>query len=81
MKNISEWQPTKIKLDGDKFYVTPDGVAPGSFYITMEAFQALDACKPYLKGHLVDLGCGNVPYFEWYKERVTEITCVDWPGS
>jgi SAM-dependent methyltransferase len=81
MKNISEWKPTKIKLENNKFYVNVAGIASGSLYITMEAFHALDSCKSYLRGHLVDLGCGNVPYFEWYKEQVEEITCVDWPGT
>ena len=78
MNNITKWQPTKIKYQGDKFCVNQSGVAPGSLYYTLEDFRAIDSVKTYLKGHLVDLGCGNVPYYQWYKDRVEQITCVDW---
>lgn len=81
MKNVAEWKPTKIKNCDGKFCVNESGVAPGSLYITLEAFRIIDLYKSYLHGHLVDLGCGNVPYYEWYKDRVDKITCVDWPQS
>ena len=81
MRNISEWKPTKVKRRGSQFSANPAGMAPGSLYITMEAFCALDAHASYLHGHLVDLGCGDVAYYEWYKDRVQKITCIDWPGS
>ncbi|VEP13231.1 conserved hypothetical protein [Hyella patelloides LEGE 07179] len=81
MKNVSEWKPTKIKNYGDKFCVDESGMAPGSLYITLEAFRVVDSHKSYLHGHLVDLGCGNVPYYEWYKDRVDKVTCIDWPQS
>lgn len=81
MKNLSEWKPTKIQRRGNEFCVNPNGLAPGSLYITMEAFRVLNSKKSYLHGHLLDLGCGNVPYYEWYKAQVSQITCVDWPAS
>ena len=81
MKNLSEWKATKIQLRDGEFFVNPSGMASGSLYITLEAFRVINSCKPYLHGHLVDLGCGNVPYYEWYKDRVDKITCVDWQGS
>jgi SAM-dependent methyltransferase len=81
MKNIKEWKPTKIKPQGTAFFVNSTGVAPSSLYITMEQFRILDEHKDYLHGHLVDLGCGDVPYYEWYKERVDKITCIDQPGT
>lgn len=30
---------------------------------------------------MIDLGCGNVPYYEWYKNHVDKVTCIDWQGS
>lgn len=32
-------------------------------------------------GRLVDLGCGEVPLYEAYRDRVDEIVCVDWAGT
>lgn len=81
MKNITEWKPTKIKYQSGTFSVNPNGVAPASLYITMEQFSLLNKHKSYLHGHLVDLGCGDVPYYEWYKDHIDEVTCVDWHGT
>jgi SAM-dependent methyltransferase len=81
MKNISQWQPTKIQCRDGNFFVNPSGMASGSLYITLEAFRVIDSCKSYLRGHLLDLGCGNVPYYEWYKNQVDKVTCIDWHGS
>lgn len=79
MRNIDKWKPTKLTRGGTR--VNPFGIAPSSLYITLEFFRILDGCKPYLKGRLTDLGCGDVPYYEWYAEEVEEITCVDWQGT
>ena len=85
MKNISEWKATKIcsknSKEGKKFLVDARRINASSLYITLEAFRVLNQHKSYLKGHLIDLGCGTVPYYEWYKDRVDDITCVDWYSS
>ncbi|MEM7757812.1 MAG: class I SAM-dependent methyltransferase [Cyanobacteria bacterium P01_A01_bin.40] len=81
MKSISEWQPSKIKLHSSKYIVNSQGISPGSLYITLEAFRVLNQHKSYLKGHLIDLGCGMVPYYEWYQDQVEQVTCVDWYSS
>lgn len=39
------------------------------------------AIRSYAKGDLIDLGCGNVPLYPAYKDRVSSITCVDWPAT
>jgi SAM-dependent methyltransferase len=35
----------------------------------------------YARGRLLDLGCGKVPLYGLYREKVQEITCVDWTSS
>lgn len=40
-----------------------------------------EAIRSHARGHLVDLGCGEVPLFLAYKDRVSSITCVDWPST
>jgi len=81
MKQSHEWKASKINSNGEKFFVNPLGVSPSSLYITLEAFRVVNTYQSYLKGHLVDLGCGNVPYYEWYKEKVDQITCIDWKDT
>jgi len=81
LKNEQAWLPTKILQHGGSFRVNPFGLGPASYYVTLEAFRALNSTRRFLHGHLVDLGCGNVPYFEWYRDMVERVTCIDWPGS
>ena len=37
--------------------------------------------KDHCKGRLLDLGCGNVPFFQAYRNLITENVCVDWANS
>lgn len=40
-----------------------------------------DIIPVYAKGKLLDLGCGNVPMFGFYKDYVSDVICVDWGSS
>ncbi len=35
----------------------------------------------YIKGHLVDLGCGEAPYKEYFLQFATKYTGVDWSNT
>jgi SAM-dependent methyltransferase len=37
--------------------------------------------ESHARGRLLDCGCGDVPYYGLYRERVTEAMCVDWGAS
>lgn len=39
------------------------------------------ALRDHATGRLLDLGCGQVPLFEAYRDRVDSVTCVDWGNS
>ncbi len=43
--------------------------------------QWLDKCKPYFRGHLYDLGCGEMPYKDWLLTHADQYTGVDWGGT
>lgn len=74
MKNIDQWQPTKfIKDDRGRFQGTHMHQAIGPVY---EA-----AVRNHAQGDLVDLGCGAVPLYHFYKDQATSITCIDWESS
>ena len=54
----------------------------GSRLVTDLVAAAYDrALRRYARGRLLDLGCGKVPFYGVYRDRVDEATCVDWGGS
>lgn len=78
MKNTKYWKPTKIYSCGNHFFVNPFGSSVGSCFITLEWFRVLKQTRPYISGRIIDLGCGNVPLYEFYKDNATKIICIDW---
>lgn len=57
-------------------------VSPGSWLQAEGIARAYDAhARPYLRGDLVDLGCGRVPLFELYGPLVDSDTAMDWSRS
>ncbi|MBE0426192.1 MAG: class I SAM-dependent methyltransferase [Nitrospirae bacterium] len=81
MKNKNTWQPTK-------FVKTKSGCVPnnntmhvsvGSRFITGILGELYhDLLKKHATGVLLDLGCGNVPLYDVYREYVTDNICIDW---
>jgi len=39
------------------------------------------AIADHATGKLADLGCGAVPLYGIYRDKISEAFCVDWPGS
>jgi len=84
MKNIEEWKPTKFVINNGKLKASrnPKEVAISSRFVAdiVAEFYHLNL-KKYAKGHLLDLGCGKVPFYESYRPYITKNTCVDWENS
>ena len=84
MKNSEKWNPSKYVLQGDRWRVSrnPEELSPVS---TVSASFALNACLEMLAahacGHLADFGCGKVPLYGYYRDLVSDVTCIDWPAS
>jgi SAM-dependent methyltransferase len=84
MKHAERWLPTKFVSIRGRLRASRDGgnVGLGSRLIadlTAERYQV--AIERYAHGRLLDLGCGNVPLYGTYKDRVDEVVCVDWENS
>jgi SAM-dependent methyltransferase len=84
MRNIDLWKPTKVVRDGNGFAPSPDPrcVAVSSRLIVsclVENYQR--AIQKFASGRMLDLGCGFVPYYELYRNLVSEVVCVDWENS
>ena len=84
MKNKANWTPSKFVIKNKKLRASknPSHVGISSRLITDIIAQFYDSrIKTYAKGELLDLGCGNVPLYESYKNYITNNTCVDWGNS
>jgi SAM-dependent methyltransferase len=84
MKAPHLWEPTKF-VQGPRGYVTSgDSGAVGirSRLITdLMAEAYVSALTEHARGSLVDVGCGKVPLYGVYRDRVSEVVCVDWENT
>lgn len=85
MKNQDAWVPTKFQevqpgvWRGSR---DPRHLAPSSrLYADRSVAAYQRALAEHAHGDLADLGCGLVPLFGMYRERVSSVTCADWPSS
>jgi SAM-dependent methyltransferase len=78
MRNTHTWQPTKFSLSG-KAGSTSE---PASrIYVEAIARIYLRLVRTHARGRLLDLGCGHVPLYGFYKDLISNVTCADWPNS
>lgn len=65
MQNKTQWQPTITIQRGDQFVPNEAGLYGGSLHVVHCQLAAyIPAFQRYLKGKLLDVGCGQVPYSE-----------------
>lgn len=84
MRNADRWKPTKVVRVRQGFAPSPDPkcVSVASRLIVTKTIDAYHpAIRQYASGRLLDLGCGHVPFYEMYRDLVTEVVCVDWAES
>lgn len=84
MRNEDQWKPSKFVLRKGRLEGSRDtravGVASRVMVDLIGRFYQR-AIPEHVKGRLIDLGCGRVPLYATYKDRVSSITCVDWGNS
>lgn len=80
MKNKSDWKPSLYNVDKNGELVVSEAFkASGSYtMLTLQAKVFSYVIKKYAKGSLLDLGCGNIPLYEFYKNYISDNYCVDW---
>lgn len=83
MQNKDRWVQTIIEINKDgKMHPNKQSKEGGSYVpITIGCEVMNKIGRKYLKGKLLDLGCGNVPYYAWYKDYVDENICMDWADT
>jgi SAM-dependent methyltransferase len=82
MQNTQDWKPSKIIRIGKSYKPNLKYVDIQSYYIckTYLSFY-MSYIRNYSHGRLLDCGCGQVPYYEIYKDQVDEVICTDWQKS
>lgn len=84
MRQRGRWIPSKYVMRDGKLRPNRDRneLAVSSRLIARlitDKYQS--AFHQYAHGLLLDMGCGKVPFYEGYRECVSENICIDWPSS
>lgn len=81
MRNEGQWKATKYRAVPGGLTVGPE-VGPGSRLAAGLTARAYGThLSTYARGRLGDLGCGEVPLYEAYRDLVDRSICLDWPGT
>jgi SAM-dependent methyltransferase len=84
VRNADRWVPTKFEVRSGRLRASGNAraLAPSSRLAAGLVARVYDDLLPrYAKGRLLDLGCGTVPFYDVYRDRVSEVICADWPTS
>ncbi len=82
MKNEPLWKPSRIIKNGDRYEIIKEKYGLASRYIgELVVPQYAETIARFSKGHLLDCGCGQAPYYIVYRDLVDKITCVDWDAA
>ncbi|WP_299410515.1 class I SAM-dependent methyltransferase [Acaryochloris sp. IP29b_bin.148] len=84
MLNKETWTATKFvkTKQGYSFSTDPTQVLIGSRLIaSIQVSLYQDLIEKHASGLLLDLGCGNVPLYQMYKDYIIDNICVDWSSS
>jgi SAM-dependent methyltransferase len=84
MKNKELWMETKFVKTKQGYMPSRDikQLGIGSRFIASIQLKVYEKIiKQHARGLLLDLGCGNVPLYEVYKENVSDNICVDWENT
>ena len=62
-----------------RFKANRTAIYGGSWYIAdLQTVAYVPLIQEHITGHVLDCGCGPVPYHELYGAKVTRSTCIDW---
>lgn len=84
MKNPEAWEPTKYVFRNRHLTYSRNPRQVGVYsrhFVELVAGFYQSVVPEFAHGRLIDLGCGKVPLFQLYQEKVASITTVDWPAS
>ena len=84
MRNEDQWVPTKFVHHKGSLKATKnrDELSVGSRLIASIVADLYGQALPiHATGRLLDMGCGQVPFYAAYRDHVRETVCIDWANS
>ncbi len=84
MKNISSWKASKFILNNQTWFPNQSylGISVHSYIVASNQIEYYQKyIKEYCSGMLLDCGCGDVPYYGIYKEKISDVYCIDWENT
>lgn len=84
MKNKEKWVPSKFIFYQGKLRASrnkKDVLVTSRLSVDLTAEFYHSNLSIYAKGQLLDLGCGKVPLYEAYRDKVENNICVDWENT
>lgn len=82
MRNSGDWKETLIKSHNGDYFIDETRVGKRSILVSKQTFAVYkELIKDNARGDFLDLGCGNVPYYQIYKDQVNKVICIDWANS
>jgi SAM-dependent methyltransferase len=84
MRNKDTWIPSKFVFRKNRLVASRDvkQVAVSSRLIADLVANLYQVFIPkYVRGKLLDLGCGKVPLYQAYRAYISDNICVDWQNS
>lgn len=84
MRNEDQWVPTKFIQHKGSLKATKnrDELSVGSRLIASIVADLYGQALPvHATGRLLDMGCGQVPFYAAYRDHVSETVCIDWANS
>ncbi len=81
MQNQDRWQPGKFILSDGRLIPSKEISPLSQITATLQSRVYQFLIEIHVSGRILDLGCGEVPLYELYRDRVSDICCVDWPNS
>lgn len=83
MKKSETWEESKFIQGADGRWIANRSHVPVTSLLTADraAHHYTTAIQAHARGALADLGCGAVPLYAIYRDRVTSVTCIDWPQT
>jgi SAM-dependent methyltransferase len=75
------WKPSKFLREpqSGRYVPNPAYVGRGSrFVCSLFIDEYVRLIRKHASGVLLDCGCGDVPYYDIYRDKVTDTVCIDW---
>lgn len=80
MNNEALWRPSRILRDEQgRYSFNRKEVYAGSWHIAeLQLGAYIPLIEMYMRGRLLDCGCGQLPWYVAYRERTSFVYAIDW---